>query len=131
MRNHIVFIWTIRFNVKQVRQKPLSLYYLESCSILGILHLSRLKKHQHASSNPVYHQQFYLVGHSFVFSSDWNNIFLIDWLFRWMLRRACSALLYSWRSGGLCNPSSRSKVKPWLRIRGDAPGIFILFMSTK
>ena len=31
-----------------------------------------LKKHQRASSNPVYHQHFYMVVHSFVFS---KNIF--------------------------------------------------------
>ena len=36
--------------------------------IFGILHLSRLKKRQHVSSSPVYHQHFYMVVHSFVFS---------------------------------------------------------------
>ena len=45
-----------------------SFNYVESCGIFGILHLSRLKKHQEASSNPFCHQHFYLVVHSFVFS---------------------------------------------------------------
>ena len=45
-----------------------SLYYLESCTIFRILHLSRLKNYQHASSNPASHRHFYLVVHSFVFS---------------------------------------------------------------
>ena len=35
--------------------------------MFGILHLSRLQKRQHASSNPVKHQHFYLVLHSFIF----------------------------------------------------------------
>ena len=103
----------------------------KAVGFLDSLHISRLKKHQHASSNPVYHQHFYLVGHSFVFSSDWNNVFLIDRLFRWMLGRACSALVYSWRSGGGCNPSSRSKVKPWSRIGVMHPEYFFYLYLQK
>ena len=42
------------------------------------------------------------------------------------------ALLYSYSgSGGCCDSLSRSKVKPWPEIRGEAPKIFFLLMPTK
>ena len=55
--NHavLIWIWTIRFNVKQVKQKPLKVCI--TWKVVGFLEL--LKKHQYASSNPVYHQHFY------------------------------------------------------------------------
>ena len=60
---HGFLIWTI----KQVQQW--SLKFCINWKVVGFLefHLSRLKKHQHASSNPVYHQHFYLVVRSLSF----------------------------------------------------------------
>ena len=45
--------------------------------------------------------------------SGQNKVFLIDWLFKWTLRRASNALVYSWASGGHCKPTSGSRSKPW------------------
>ena len=77
VKNHIVLIWTIEFDLKQVKQKP-CLYYLKSYKIFGILHLSRLQKHHHASTNHVYHQHFYLLLDSFIFSKKLFHWELID-----------------------------------------------------
>ena len=53
-------------------QASQSLYYLESCRIFRILHLFRLNKHQHASSNTVYHQQFYFVVQFFFSKKEFH-----------------------------------------------------------
>ena len=68
VENHIPILWTMRFNDKQVKQKPSKVCITWKVVWLRILHLSSLRKHQHDSSNPVYHQHQYLKVHSFVFS---------------------------------------------------------------
>ena len=55
-----------------------TLYYQEICRIFGILHLSSWQKHQHASSNFVYYQHFYLVLHSFIISEKVFHCELLD-----------------------------------------------------
>ena len=79
--NQLVLIWTITFNVKQVKQKPLKVCLTWKVVRFGILHLSRLKKYQHAFSNPVYHQHLYLVVHSFVFSENAFHWELLEFVF--------------------------------------------------
>ena len=56
----MLMLKTIKFNVKQVKQKPLKILPTLSGSfrMFGILHLSRLQKHQHASRNTAYLQLF-------------------------------------------------------------------------
>ena len=78
---HIVLIWTIKCNVRQVTLKFLKVWttwnvveFLEFYN----LHLYRLQKHQYASSNAVYHQYFYLVVHSFVFSKKVSYWVLLE-----------------------------------------------------
>ena len=62
--------------------------------------------------------------------SGQNKVFLIDWLFKWTLRRASNALVYSWASGGHCKPTSGSRSKPWWGIGGDSPGnFFYLYLN--
>ena len=64
--------------------------------------------------------------------SSWNNVFLIDWLFKWMLGRMHSPIIYSWGSGGaVIHTSSRSKVRPWLGNGGKMPRKFFLLMPTE
>lgn len=57
LQNEVFIFWGVRVTTNQR-------------STFGILHFSLLVKHQHASGNPVYHQHFYLVVHSFVFSKE-------------------------------------------------------------
>ena len=65
--NHIVLIWTIRFNVKQVKQKPLKV-----CSTWKVIELLEFYVFPNISMLLVilFTINTYLVVHSFVFSKN-------------------------------------------------------------
>ena len=67
----------IKFNVNQVKQKPLEVC-INCCWIFGILRLSKQQKHQHTPSNPVYHQHVYIVVHCLDFSEKVLHYKLLD-----------------------------------------------------
>ena len=45
--------------------------------------------------------------------SGWNNLILIDQLFKWTLRRAHSALVYRCASGEHCKPTTGVRAMSW------------------
>ena len=55
-----------------------------------------------------------------------NNVFLIDWSFKWTLRRARSAFVYSWTSGECYKPTSAPRAKAWWGSGAMAWKIFLL-----
>ena len=79
--NHIVLKWTIKFNVKQVKQK-----LLEVCitwKIVGFFefYIFPSYKNKHALIDPVYHQLFYLLLYNFIFSKKVFHWELLDLVF--------------------------------------------------
>ena len=59
-----------------------------------------------------------------------NNFFLIDWLFKWTLRRVCCTPIYSWASGRHCKPTSGSRAKPWWGLGAVPPeNVFCLYLQ--
>ena len=68
MTNHILLTWQLGLMLRR-SNRSLSKFVLPEKFVksFGILHLSRLQKHEHASNNPVYHQHVYLAACSLVF----------------------------------------------------------------
>ena len=61
---------------------------------------------------------------------------LLDWLFKWTVRRTRSLLVYSWVSGGwgagaAVSPQVGPGQSPGVRIGGDTPWTIFLHMATK